>query len=113
MKITPPTIQNAWTGKVHYMGDHFTQCGRSVNPIQADWRETTDPVDCATCIKSERAGRDYRELRLLRLSQADMLAALLEIEAHHVEQNRIKGRDESRSATLRIARTAIEKATQS
>lgn len=42
----------------------------------------------------------------------DLLAALREIEAHHVEQNRIKGRDESHSRTLRIARAAIAKAGQ-
>lgn len=41
----------------------------------------------------------------------ELLAALLEIEAHHVNQNRIKFRDESRSHTLRIVRAAIAKAT--
>jgi hypothetical protein len=34
-------------------------------------------------------------------------AALREVEAHHVEQNRIKGRDESRSTTLRIVRSVL------
>jgi hypothetical protein len=40
----------------------------------------------------------------------DLLKALEEIEAHHVEINRSVGRDESHSSTLRIARTAIKKA---
>jgi len=46
----------------------------------------------------------------LRLQLPDLLDALKEIEAHHVEQNRIKGREENRSTTLRIARAAIAKA---
>jgi len=54
----------------------------------------------------ERAGADAR----LIVAAPDLLAALEEIEAHHVEQNRIKGRDESRSHTLQIARAAIAKA---
>lgn len=40
----------------------------------------------------------------------EMLAALREVEAHHVEQNRIKGRDEARSHTLNVVRAAIAKA---
>lgn len=40
----------------------------------------------------------------------ELLAALIEIEVYHVEQNRIKGREESHSRTLRIARAAIAKA---
>jgi hypothetical protein len=37
----------------------------------------------------------------------DSVDVLREIEAHHVEQNRLKGRDESRSKTLRLVREAI------
>jgi hypothetical protein len=43
-------------------------------------------------------------------SAPEMLAALREIEAHHVKRNRQKGRAEERSLTLRIARAAIAKA---
>lgn len=43
-------------------------------------------------------------------SAPELLAALSEIEAHHVEQNRAKGRPESRSRTLRVVRAAIAKA---
>lgn len=46
----------------------------------------------------------------LDLEAARLRAALGEIEAHHVEQNRLKGRAEDRSQTLRIARRALEEA---
>lgn len=43
------------------------------------------------------------------LAERDALrAALQEIVAHHVEQNRIKGRDEAHSHTLWLARAALE-----
>lgn len=52
----------------------------------------------------------YDEARELRYRQriAGLEAALRAIEAHHVEQNRIKGRDENRSTTLRIVREALK-----
>lgn len=43
----------------------------------------------------------------------ELLEALQAIERHHVEQNRLKGRDEGKSKTLTIARAAIAKATGS
>jgi hypothetical protein len=46
----------------------------------------------------------------LMAAAPDLLAALEEIEAHHVQQNHLKGRDENRSRTLRIARAALAKA---
>lgn len=41
-----------------------------------------------------------------------MLQALLKVEAHHVEQNREKGRPEERSLTLALVRAAIAAAGQ-
>lgn len=53
----------------------------------------------------------YREskikVREAEAARERVEAALQEIEAHHVEQNAHKGRDESRSTTLRIARAAL------
>ncbi|MBP3955456.1 hypothetical protein J8F10_09195 [Gemmata sp. G18] len=43
--------------------------------------------------------------------RADLLEALKEVERHHIEQNRVKGRDASRSKTLAIVRAAIGNAT--
>jgi uncharacterized membrane protein YccC len=48
-----------------------------------------------------------QELEHLRREIAAMREALRDIIAHHVEQNRIKGRPETESTTLRIARTAL------
>ena len=45
-----------------------------------------------------------------RNAHDDLLEALKEVERHHVEQNRAKGRNESRSYTLSIVRAAIAKA---
>jgi len=39
---------------------------------------------------------------------ARLETALRALEAHHVEQNRLKGRDESRSTTLRLIREALK-----
>lgn len=107
MNLTPPTVENGWTGKIHYKSsENYTYCSR---PILEDWRTVDGVVDCGICIKAEQAGRNYRELSMLRETNAVLMDALREIEIHHVEQNRIKGRDESRSATLRIIRDAIAK----
>jgi hypothetical protein len=54
-------------------------------------------------------GQDGGNARLIAAAP-DLLAALRAIEAHHVEQNRQKGRPEERSTTLRLARAAIAKA---
>jgi hypothetical protein len=43
-------------------------------------------------------------------SHDELLAALKEVERHHVSINAEAGRDESRSMTLRIVRNAIQKA---
>lgn len=43
-------------------------------------------------------------------SHADLLEALKAVESHHVALNARAGRDESRSATLRLVRSAIAKA---
>lgn len=40
----------------------------------------------------------------------ELVAALRDIETHHVAQNALKGRDENRSLTLRLARAALAKA---
>lgn len=40
----------------------------------------------------------------------ELIAALLEIEVHHVEMNAERGRPEVRSETLRIVRAALAKA---
>lgn len=42
----------------------------------------------------------------------ELLEALREVERHHAEQNRARGRDEARSHTLSTVRSAIRKATQ-
>ena len=39
-----------------------------------------------------------------------LVSTLKAVEAHHVEQNRIKGRDEANSTTLRLIRAALAKA---
>ena len=50
----------------------------------------------------------YENAYAALLAEAERLVeALAKIEAHHVEQNQRKGRDESRSTTLRIVREAL------
>lgn len=56
------------------------------------------------------AGYTVEELRAMpdqALGKA--MRALHQIEEHHVAQNEYKGRDESRSLTLRIVRAALDK----
>lgn len=47
------------------------------------------------------------QIRPAILAVARAIERLRELEAHHVAQNRIKGRDESRSTTLRLTREAL------
>lgn len=64
--------------------------------LEAEIRRAHDELD-ALRARAERAEANAAALR----------RALFRIEAHHVEQNRIKGRDESRSNTLRMVRAAL------
>ena len=45
----------------------------------------------------------------VRSAMEKMYGALQEIERHHVEQNRLKGRPEERSHTLEVVRAALAK----
>ncbi len=62
--------------------------------------------------KKGKAGEEEQDANLRLIAAApDMLAALRAVEARHVEQNALRGRDESRSTTLRLVRDAIARAT--
>lgn len=70
----------------------------------------TNSIRTAIAVTVREAIEQERESNPLLAASPDLLAALEAIEAHHVEQNRAKGRDESRSHTLALARAAIAKA---
>lgn len=72
-----------------------------------------DIVKALRQTRSERHTDLSQQLYTERTLTTELLNALRNIEHHHVEQNRLKGRDESHSTTLRIARAAIAKATRS
>lgn len=67
--------------------------------------------DLSDAMHGALADRDAAEGQrdAFKQQRDDLAAALRELEAHHVEQNRQKGRDESRSTTLRIIRAALAK----
>jgi acid stress-induced BolA-like protein IbaG/YrbA len=59
---------------------------------------------------SEAAGKNQEISRLLDIKR-ELLAALKEVEEHHVEINKRAGRPQTDSQTLAIVRAAIAKAT--
>jgi hypothetical protein len=46
-------------------------------------------------------------MRAIQTRERDVTTLLTQLEHHHVEQNKIKGRDESRSLTLKLIRQAL------
>lgn len=64
-------------------------------------------------VKRNQHRNDLAEHIVLCVNSHELLVkALRDVEAHHAKQNQMRGRDESRSFTLRTVRAAIQKATQ-
>lgn len=70
------------------------------------WREDLEDG----WLSVEQLPNQPRQFAQLERTNAALLGALKEIESHHVLQNALKGRPETRSRTLRIARAAIAEA---
>jgi hypothetical protein len=84
--------------------------------LVACWNACLDMQDPAAEIERLRLVEQHAETDQVTAAElaethakeiAAMREALQNIIAHHVEQNRIKGRPETESTTLRIARTAL------
>jgi hypothetical protein len=91
----------------HQTGDESVPWGPSIW-LPKEWNR--DLVE----LLLKRESSKFRLTPLYRRSESQVIAALVsklrELEAHHVEQNRLKGRAESRSKTLRIVRDALREA---
>lgn len=94
-------------GTVSLHANHFLRESAPRCVMAGDEGEEPEDVAYVTLCEDEEMEANAR----LLAAAPDMLAALRDVEAHHVALNGRIGRDESRSRTLAIVREAILDAT--